>query len=216
MFEETFRGCATSSSRARATSSATARPSTSRAGCSASARAVIAPCPDELAWIAKLAERFDVALSPHASLVFDEVSSDCYGGIAFGAGRRAARRCRRARRRADRANPETDTGSPGGLASHYKPLFSGPAVERTPELRSSGRRGEIRSRARTRARGRSATAGHRSSNGTSRRAARAHRARPPRPARCARRRRRGSTRVEVPSDGEPWWISPKAFIVSTS
>src|SRR5207253_2967464 len=28
-------------------------------------RAVIAPCPDELAWIAKLAERFGVELSPH-------------------------------------------------------------------------------------------------------------------------------------------------------
>ena len=47
-------------------------------------RAVIAPCPDELAWIAKLAERFEVELSPHASLVFDEISASCYGGITFG------------------------------------------------------------------------------------------------------------------------------------
>ena len=46
-------------------------------------RAVIAPCPDELAWIAKLAERFGVELSPHASLVFDEISAICYGGISF-------------------------------------------------------------------------------------------------------------------------------------
>src|SRR5207248_3247078 len=46
-------------------------------------RAVIAPCPDELAWIARLAERFGVELSPHASMVFDEVSERCYGGIAF-------------------------------------------------------------------------------------------------------------------------------------
>ena len=52
-------------------------------------RAVIAPCPDELAWIAKLAERFGVELSPHASTVFDEVSAVCYGGISFGRGRRA-------------------------------------------------------------------------------------------------------------------------------
>src|SRR5205807_9897125 len=48
-------------------------------------RAVIAPCPDELAWIAKLAERFGAELSPHASLVFDEVSERCYAGIAFAA-----------------------------------------------------------------------------------------------------------------------------------
>ena len=30
-------------------------------------RAAIPPAPDELAWIAKLAERFDVDLSPYAS-----------------------------------------------------------------------------------------------------------------------------------------------------
>jgi formate dehydrogenase major subunit len=47
-------------------------------------RAVIAPCPDELAWIAKLAGRFGVDLSPHASVVFEEVSAICYGGISFG------------------------------------------------------------------------------------------------------------------------------------
>ncbi len=29
-------------------------------------RAVLAPCPDELAWVSKLAERFDVELSPYA------------------------------------------------------------------------------------------------------------------------------------------------------
>ena len=38
-------------------------------------RAVIAPVPDELAWIAKLAERFDVTVSPHAVVVFDELSA---------------------------------------------------------------------------------------------------------------------------------------------
>ena len=45
---------------------------------------MIAPCPDELAWIAKLAERFGVELSPHASLVFEQISATCYGGIPFG------------------------------------------------------------------------------------------------------------------------------------
>src|SRR5439155_6844661 len=47
-------------------------------------RAVLAPVPDVLAWIAKLAARFDVELSPHASVVFDEISARCFGGISFG------------------------------------------------------------------------------------------------------------------------------------
>src|SRR5262249_32323674 len=50
-------------------------------------RAVIAPCPDELAWVAKLAGRFGVQLSPHASVVFEEASATCYGGIPFRASR---------------------------------------------------------------------------------------------------------------------------------
>ena len=40
-----------------------------------STRAVIPPCPDELAWIAKLAERFGIELSPHAGRVFEELST---------------------------------------------------------------------------------------------------------------------------------------------
>ena len=45
---------------------------------------MLAPVPDVLAWLAKLAERFDVELSPHASIVFDEISERCFGGITFG------------------------------------------------------------------------------------------------------------------------------------
>ena len=44
-------------------------------------RAVIGPVPDELAWLSKLASRFDVELSPHASLVFEELSDKLYGGL---------------------------------------------------------------------------------------------------------------------------------------
>ena len=47
-------------------------------------RTVIPPAPDELAWISKLAERFDVELSPYPSLVFEEVSAIAFGGIPFG------------------------------------------------------------------------------------------------------------------------------------
>ena len=44
-------------------------------------RAVIARVPDELAWIAKLAARFDIAVSPHATVVFDELSPAIFGGV---------------------------------------------------------------------------------------------------------------------------------------
>ena len=47
-------------------------------------RAVIPPCPDELAWLSRLADRFGVELSPHASVVFAELSGICYDGIEYG------------------------------------------------------------------------------------------------------------------------------------
>src|SRR6266536_3445202 len=47
-------------------------------------RTVIPPAPDELAWISRLAERFDVELSPHPSLVFAEISERAYDGLPFG------------------------------------------------------------------------------------------------------------------------------------
>jgi NADH dehydrogenase/NADH:ubiquinone oxidoreductase subunit G len=119
-------------------------------------RAVIAPCPDELAWIAKLAERFGVELSPHASLVFDQVSATCYGGIPFGAVDESAAMPRRPEAVETLANPPTVKITPGeGLRLvTYRPLFSGPAVERTPELEFQRPHGEIElARADARARG---------------------------------------------------------------
>ena len=52
-------------------------------------RTVIPPGPDELAWIAKLAERFGVELAPEALGVFAELSPKLFDGVSFGAGRRA-------------------------------------------------------------------------------------------------------------------------------
>ena len=48
-------------------------------------RAVLPPVPDELAWLSKLAARFGVELSPHAPVVFEEISAKAFGGISFGA-----------------------------------------------------------------------------------------------------------------------------------
>ena len=106
-------------------------------------RAVLAPVPDVLAWIARLAERFDIHVSPHASGVFDEVSAKCFGGVTFGeVGERATL--------PPRAEPpstgqEQVTLPPGqGLKLvAYRPLFSGAAVERTPELQFQRPAGEL-------------------------------------------------------------------------
>ena len=108
-------------------------------------RAVIAPCPDELAWIAKLAERFGVSLSPHASVVFEEISPRCYGGISFGeVGERAPLPARVTRTHTVESPPAKPLARGKGLRLlTFKPLFSGPAVERTPELDFQRRDGEV-------------------------------------------------------------------------
>jgi predicted molibdopterin-dependent oxidoreductase YjgC len=100
-------------------------------------RTVAPPCPDELAWIAKLAERFDVELSPYPSAVFDEVSPLCFGGIAFGDVADTAvlpppGELPPPARKVSNTGTVSDT--PGLRLVAYRPLFSGAAVERTPEL----------------------------------------------------------------------------------
>ncbi len=107
-------------------------------------RSVIPPVPDELAWIAKLAERFGVELSPHASTVFAELSGRLYGGISFGeVGERAPLPDRVPYAAPEPAPVAPIPPVPTPPAEHflgtlelrrYRPLFSGPAVERVPEL----------------------------------------------------------------------------------
>jgi NADH-quinone oxidoreductase subunit G len=97
-------------------------------------RAVIPPAPDELAWISRLAERFEVEVSPHASAVFAEVSQRIYDGLPFGAvGGRAELRTR-----SEAPSPQLPEEPPaegkGLRLVRYRPLFSGPAVERIGEL----------------------------------------------------------------------------------
>jgi NADH-quinone oxidoreductase subunit G len=101
-------------------------------------RAAIPPAPDELAVIARLAQRFGVELSPHPALVFDELSAIAYGGIPFGqVGEQAELRPRVPSSRVPVPGTETrpeETGGSGLRLVTYRPLFSGPAVERVPEL----------------------------------------------------------------------------------
>jgi predicted molibdopterin-dependent oxidoreductase YjgC len=106
-------------------------------------RAVIAPVPDELAWVAKLASRFGIAVSPHATVVFDELSAKAFGGVdgAMLTGRAGLP----VRSPYEAPPPAAETKAVeapapgehflGELRLHrYRPLFSGPFVERVEEL----------------------------------------------------------------------------------
>jgi NADH dehydrogenase/NADH:ubiquinone oxidoreductase subunit G len=109
-------------------------------------RAVLAPVPDVLAWLSKLGERFGVDISPYTSVVFDEIAGLCFGGIGFGEIGELAPLPPRADRRGTRepgSKSEPGSGGRGFRLATYKPLFSGPAVERTPELQFQRPAGEI-------------------------------------------------------------------------
>jgi NADH-quinone oxidoreductase subunit G len=100
-------------------------------------RSVIPPAPDELAWLSKLAERFGVEVSPYPSVVFGEVSAIAFGGIPFGeVGERATLPPPTTEpAQPAEAEPEPAAARERGLRLvRYRPLFSGPAVERIPEL----------------------------------------------------------------------------------
>ncbi|HEU0335357.1 MAG TPA: molybdopterin-dependent oxidoreductase [Gaiellaceae bacterium] len=107
-------------------------------------RAVLPPVPDELAWLAALAERFGVALSPHASVVFDEVAGAIFGGLPEAEVDPQAPLTGRAPYQAPTPAPEVRSAAPPAPADEhvlgdlrllrYRPLFSGPQVERVPEL----------------------------------------------------------------------------------
>jgi predicted molibdopterin-dependent oxidoreductase YjgC len=100
-------------------------------------RSAIPPAPDELAWLSQLASRFGVELAPHAPMVFAELSERIYGGLPFGeVGERAPLRTYDGAPAHVEAPPlpEPEVKGEGLRLVSYKPLFSGPAVERVEEL----------------------------------------------------------------------------------
>ena len=99
-------------------------------------RAVTPACPDELAWIAKLAGRFGVAVSPHATVLFEEVSAVCFGTVSFaGIGEQSPLPARPdALQSVPRPKSRTLSEGDGLRLLRYRPLFSGPVVERTPRF----------------------------------------------------------------------------------
>jgi NADH-quinone oxidoreductase subunit G len=106
-------------------------------------RAVLPPCPDELAWIAKLAGRFDVELAPQAAQVFEELAGHLFRDLSLeDLGLHAPLP---ARHEYEAPPSATTPGSAlptfadehyvGALRLHrFRALFSGPAVERVPQL----------------------------------------------------------------------------------
>ena len=100
-------------------------------------RAVPPPCPDELAWISKLAARFDVDVPPHAMGVYAELAGHLFRDLTLGdLGAHAPLPARQAYVAPEPATTPAaaDDGGSGLKLQRYRPLFSGPAVERVPEL----------------------------------------------------------------------------------
>ena len=104
------------------------------------------PAPDELEWIAKLAARFDVQLAPYAPRRLRRGVGALLRRAAVRRGRRA-RAAPRLRGRADARRPAAAAGAArsgqGLKLVCYKPLFSGPAVERVSELQFQRPQAEV-------------------------------------------------------------------------
>ncbi|HWQ02453.1 MAG TPA: molybdopterin-dependent oxidoreductase, partial [Gaiellaceae bacterium] len=95
-------------------------------------RAVIPPTPDELAWIAKLAERFGVEVDPHARAVPADERATLPPRTEPGPAPTVP------------GTVKTPTAKGGPLRLlRYRPLFSGPEVERVDELQFQRPRPEI-------------------------------------------------------------------------
>jgi NADH-quinone oxidoreductase subunit G len=98
-------------------------------------RAVIPPAPDELAWLARLAERFEVELSPYASAVHEELFGRAFEELGERAELDSSVR--------DTAGARHLPGPEGTRLVRYRPLFSGPAVERVPKFEFQRPNGDV-------------------------------------------------------------------------
>ena len=107
-------------------------------------RSVLPPCPEELAWIAKLAQRFGVELPPTAALVYAELSTRLFADLTLDeVGLDAPLPARKPYEAPEPATTPSPPPLPASGGDHfvgelrlsrYRPLLSGPAVERVREL----------------------------------------------------------------------------------
>ena len=106
-------------------------------------RAVLPPVPDELAWLSQLAGRFELELSPHPSVVFEQVAARLFPGLDYRALDEHAPLPPRTAYTPPPAGAEPRGPVERTVGEHfvgelrllrYRPLFSAPYVERVPEL----------------------------------------------------------------------------------
>jgi NADH-quinone oxidoreductase subunit G len=99
-------------------------------------RTVPPPCPDELAWISKLAARFEVEIPPHAAGLFAELAGQLFRDLTLDdLGPHAPLPARHEYVAPEPAStPDPSEDGDGLRLQRYRPLFSGPAVERVAEL----------------------------------------------------------------------------------
>jgi NADH dehydrogenase/NADH:ubiquinone oxidoreductase subunit G len=101
-------------------------------------RAVVPPAPDETAWLAKLASAFGVELSPYPSVLHEELFGEPFASLGETAPLRTANNPR-----ALSSTSEVVEGGRGLRLVRYRPLFSGPAVERVENLRFQRPNGDV-------------------------------------------------------------------------
>jgi len=89
-------------------------------------RSVLPPAPDELAWLAKLAGRLGVELSPYPAVVHEEAFGTSYADLGEEAPLPPAEQVAQSHKVPRRPK--------GTRLVRYRPLFSGPAVERVENL----------------------------------------------------------------------------------
>jgi NADH-quinone oxidoreductase subunit G len=89
-------------------------------------RSVLPPAPDELAWLVKLAGRFGVELSPYPAVVYEEAFGTSYADLGEEAPLPPIEQVAQSHKVPRRPK--------GTRLVRYRPLFSGPAVERVANL----------------------------------------------------------------------------------
>jgi anaerobic selenocysteine-containing dehydrogenase len=108
-------------------------------------RTVLPPCPDELAWLSLLGARLGVPIPPDAPAVYAELGEKLFRDLSLeDLGLEAPLPDRHAYAAPLPGTTEPPPPLPAPASEHfvgelrlhrYQPLFSGPAVERVPELR---------------------------------------------------------------------------------
>jgi predicted molibdopterin-dependent oxidoreductase YjgC len=103
-------------------------------------RAVIPPAPDETAWLSRLAAGFDLDLSPYPAVVYEEIFGKPFSELVETAPLAEGTGPGTVPESAERA---AAPGRGGLRLVRYRPLFSGPAVDRVENLQFQRPNGDV-------------------------------------------------------------------------